>query len=222
MVSRSALARGMRLEATPRACGLRLLTVLAATKLLQWKKCFRGSFEKNASMRESGGEEGSFANLLPTQLFHNLLWKCCDLRIWRIGRIPRTAQTAVGKKAEVQVRSRSTWRRSGRSRGPPVSQLFKIWDNDPAEIRQLSQCTLLRQWFCHANIRVTGSTSVNVARHRRAGTPFRKIHFSIVFQKWTSLFSNLWTKLSFSKILKIISENYFWKWCLEIISEHNF
>ena len=27
----------------------------------------------------------------------------------------------------------------------PISQLFKIWDNDPAEIRQLSQCTLLRQ-----------------------------------------------------------------------------
>ena len=72
MVSRSAPARGMRLEATPRACGLRLLTVLAATKLLQWKKCFRCSFEKDASMRESGGEEGSFADLLPTQLFHNL------------------------------------------------------------------------------------------------------------------------------------------------------
>ena len=58
MVSRSAPARGMRLEATPRACGLRLLTVLAATKLLQWKKCFRCSFEKNASMRESGGGRG--------------------------------------------------------------------------------------------------------------------------------------------------------------------
>ena len=72
MVSRSAPARGMRLEATPRACGLRLLTVLAATKLLQWKKSFRCSFEKNASMRESGGEEGSFADLLPTQLFNNL------------------------------------------------------------------------------------------------------------------------------------------------------
>ena len=72
MVSRSAPARGMRLEATPRACGLRLLTVLAATKLLQWKKSFRCSFEKNASMRESGGEEGSFADLLPRQLFHNL------------------------------------------------------------------------------------------------------------------------------------------------------
>ena len=57
----------MLLEAT------RLLTVLAAMKSLQCKESFRSSFTKtNASMRESGGEEGSFADLLPTQLFNNL------------------------------------------------------------------------------------------------------------------------------------------------------
>ena len=57
----------MLLEAT------RLLTVLAAMKSLQCKESFRSFFEKKVSMRESGGEEDTFANLLPNKFCDDLI-----------------------------------------------------------------------------------------------------------------------------------------------------
>ena len=57
----------MLLEAT------RLLTVLAAMKSLQCKESFRSFFGTKVSMRESGGEEDTFANLLPNKFCDDLI-----------------------------------------------------------------------------------------------------------------------------------------------------
>ena len=57
----------MLLEAT------RLLTALAAMKSLQCKESVRSFFGKKISMRESGGEEDTFADLLPNKLCDDLI-----------------------------------------------------------------------------------------------------------------------------------------------------
>ena len=131
----------------------------------------------------------------------------------------------MGKRAEVQVRSRSTWRRGRRSRGPPVLQLFKILDDDRDNIRL--------HWRSHNFIINVHLPEKHKLENFRSGQTLQGSFSSVSKPNFASKYSlesaiRIYLKRRLGKrdmgkcFLKIISENYFWKLFLKIISENYF